>query len=138
MVLHRHQDVGYLVYRAIVLINGKLNLNLTSCCFPRSYFFCFSLSLPLCQEFRRSGVDLSQSVVATCGSGVTAAIIALAAHTLHTSLPVYDVSNCLWLSSDNMFVSSYCILRLWYEMVVKWTRFCVPIYHLAVCAIRIR
>ena len=52
-------------------------------------------------------MDLSQLVVATCGSGVTAAIIALAAHTLHISLPVCDVSNCLWFSSDNdMFASS--------------------------------
>ncbi|CAI8028773.1 3-mercaptopyruvate sulfurtransferase, partial [Geodia barretti] len=38
----------------------------------------------LASEFQRSEVDLTQPVVATCGSGVTAAIIALAAHSLNT------------------------------------------------------
>ena len=42
-------------------------------------------------EFVAAGVDLSQPVVATCGSGVTAAHIALAAHTLGADIPVYDV-----------------------------------------------
>ena len=50
-----------------------------------------SLSLCLSLEFQRSGVDLTQPVVATCGSGVTAAIIALAAHSLNTTIPLYDV-----------------------------------------------
>ena len=50
-----------------------------------------SPSLYLALEFQRSEVDLTQPVVATCGSGVTAAIIALAAHSLNTTIPLYDV-----------------------------------------------
>ena len=38
-----------------------------------------------------AGVDVSRSMVASCGSGVTAAHIALAAHTLGTQITVYDV-----------------------------------------------
>ncbi|CAI8028765.1 3-mercaptopyruvate sulfurtransferase [Geodia barretti] len=49
-----------------------------------------------CREFQRSGVDLTQPVVATCGSGVTAAIIALAAHSLNTTIPLYDGSWSEW------------------------------------------
>jgi thiosulfate/3-mercaptopyruvate sulfurtransferase len=50
----------------------------------------------LASEFQRSGVDLTQPVVATCGSGVTAAIIALAAHSLNTTIPLYDGSWSEW------------------------------------------
>ena len=37
---------------------------------------------PSLAEFESAGVDVSRSMVASCGSGVTAAHIAIAAHTL--------------------------------------------------------
>ena len=39
-------------------------------------------------EFKSAGVDMGQPLVATCGSGVTAAHIALAAHILNSHIPV--------------------------------------------------
>lgn len=41
--------------------------------------------------FESAGVDLSLPMVSTCGSGVTAAIITLAAHLLNQEVPLYDV-----------------------------------------------
>ena len=60
-------------------------------------------------EFVAAGVDLSQPVVDTCGSGVTAAHIALAAHTLGADIPVYDVrySVCIILCT----MSWNCVYR---------------------------
>ncbi|CAI8017375.1 Thiosulfate sulfurtransferase [Geodia barretti] len=53
-------------------------------------------NIRILDEFQRSGVDLTQPVVATCGSGVTAALIALAAHSLNTTTPLYDGSWSEW------------------------------------------
>ena len=36
-------------------------------------------------------MNLSAPMVSTCGSGVTAAIVTLAAHLLHKDVPLYDV-----------------------------------------------
>ena len=57
----------------------------------------FALSLPpslppTLAEFESAGVDVSRSMVASCSSGVTAAHIALAAHTVGTQITVYEVS----------------------------------------------
>ena len=41
--------------------------------------------------FQNAGIDLNQPLVATCGSGVTASILAFAAYILHKDVPVYDV-----------------------------------------------
>ena len=41
--------------------------------------------------FENAGIDLSQPLVASCGSGVTASILAFAAYMLHKDVPVYDV-----------------------------------------------
>jgi len=43
-------------------------------------------------EFLRAGVDLDKAMVGSCGSGVTACILAFAAHMLGKDMPVYDVS----------------------------------------------
>ena len=51
-------------------------------------------------EFQSAGVDVCQPMVATCGSGVTAAHIALAGYTLGANnIPVYDVSHTLLYST---------------------------------------
>lgn len=44
------------------------------------------------QEFLKAGVDLNKPIIATCGSGVTACWISLAASLLGKEIPVYDGS----------------------------------------------
>lgn len=46
--------------------------------------------------FTDARVDLDRPIVATCGSGVTAAVIAFAAHLLGREVPIYDGSWAEW------------------------------------------
>jgi thiosulfate/3-mercaptopyruvate sulfurtransferase len=46
--------------------------------------------------FDAAGVDLDKPLVATCGSGITASVIAFAAHLLGRDVPVYDGSWSEW------------------------------------------
>lgn len=46
--------------------------------------------------FEAAGVDLDRPLVATCGSGITASVIAFAAHLLGRDVPVYDGSWSEW------------------------------------------
>ncbi len=46
--------------------------------------------------FADAAVDLDRPIVATCGSGVTAAVIAFAAHLLGREVPIYDGSWAEW------------------------------------------
>lgn len=39
-----------------------------------------------------AGVDLSRPMVMSCGSGMTAGVLSLAAHMLRIQAPIYDVS----------------------------------------------
>ena len=92
------------------------------------------LSVPLTPEFQAAGVDLSQPMVATCGSGVTATHIALAAHILGTDIPVYDVcayahmnvcihtSTCSQLSCLGSLGSSVVERSVYIECRVSWVR----------------
>ncbi len=49
------------------------------------------------EQFERAGVDLRTPVVCSCGSGVTACVLALALETLgHTAVSVYDGSWTDW------------------------------------------
>ncbi|WP_254605053.1 sulfurtransferase, partial [Sphingomonas bacterium] len=50
----------------------------------------------LAAAFREAGVDPDQSFVATCGSGVTAAVLAFGAHLLGTPAAIYDGSWSEW------------------------------------------
>lgn len=43
--------------------------------------------------FEKAGIDLDLPLVASCGSGVTASVLAFAAYILHKDVPVYDVSD---------------------------------------------
>jgi len=53
--------------------------------------------------FEAAGVDLNTPVTASCGSGVTAAIIALALYTLgHEDTPVYDGSWAEWGAREDL------------------------------------
>jgi thiosulfate/3-mercaptopyruvate sulfurtransferase len=57
--------------------------------------------------FRESGVDPSKPVITTCGSGVTAAILALGLAVLgHDETPVYDGSWAEWGSREDAEVVS--------------------------------
>lgn len=52
---------------------------------------------PLRQEFVAAGVDLDKPMVATCGSGITAAVLAFGAHLLGaTDTAIYDGSWSEW------------------------------------------
>lgn len=48
--------------------------------------------------FRAAGIDPSRPIVCTCGSGLSAAILALALHqaTGGKLVPIYDGSFCEW------------------------------------------
>jgi thiosulfate/3-mercaptopyruvate sulfurtransferase len=46
--------------------------------------------------FADAGLDLEKPLVATCGSGITASVIAFAAHLLGRDVPVYDGSWSEW------------------------------------------
>ncbi|MEO3429963.1 3-mercaptopyruvate sulfurtransferase [Pelagibius sp. CAU 1746] len=49
------------------------------------------------ERFAEAGVDLNRPVIATCGSGVTAAVLSLALHRLgHRDVAVYDGSWSEW------------------------------------------
>jgi len=48
------------------------------------------------EEFLRAGVDLDKAMVGSCGSGVTACVLAFAAHMLGKDIPVYDGSWTEW------------------------------------------
>ena len=50
------------------------------------------LAVHVSAAFQLAGVDLSNPMVSTCGSGITAAVVTLAAHLLHSEVPLYDVS----------------------------------------------
>jgi thiosulfate/3-mercaptopyruvate sulfurtransferase len=47
-------------------------------------------------EFDAVGIDLEKPLVATCGSGITACVIAFAAHLIGQDVPVYDGSWTQW------------------------------------------
>jgi thiosulfate/3-mercaptopyruvate sulfurtransferase len=47
--------------------------------------------------FEKAGVDLSRPIINTCGSGVTAAVLALAQSIAgHDDAAIYDASWCEW------------------------------------------
>jgi thiosulfate/3-mercaptopyruvate sulfurtransferase len=50
----------------------------------------------LAEAFREAGVDLARPIVATCGSGVTASVLALALEVLGAPTAVYDGSWAEW------------------------------------------
>ncbi|MEH3158965.1 MAG: 3-mercaptopyruvate sulfurtransferase [Sphingomonas taxi] len=48
------------------------------------------------QAFTDAGVDIDRPMVATCGSGITAAVLAFGAHLVGKAMPIYDGSWSEW------------------------------------------
>lgn len=48
------------------------------------------------EAFAAAGVDLDRPMVATCGSGITAAVLAFGAHLVGKDMPIYDGSWSEW------------------------------------------
>jgi thiosulfate/3-mercaptopyruvate sulfurtransferase len=76
-------------------IPGSRNLPFTELLDPRD-----KTLLPadrLATRFRAAGIDLARPVVASCGSGMTAAVLALALHLVgHRDVAIYDGSWAEW------------------------------------------
>ena len=54
------------------------------------------------QAFAAAGVDLGKPVVTTCGSGITASVLALGLHVIgHKKVAVYDGSWTEWASQPD-------------------------------------
>ena len=56
---------------------------------------------PLRAEFASAGVDLTRPLVTTCGSGLTAAVLAFGAHLLGNDAALYDGSWSEWGSDPS-------------------------------------
>jgi thiosulfate/3-mercaptopyruvate sulfurtransferase len=51
----------------------------------------------LLEHIEKAGIDLSRPIVTTCGSGITASVLALALHEIgHKDFAVYDGSWSEW------------------------------------------
>jgi thiosulfate/3-mercaptopyruvate sulfurtransferase len=58
-------------------------------------------------SFKAAGVDLDQPIITTCGSGVSAAILALALARLgHWDTPIYDGSWTEWASQTDADIAT--------------------------------
>ena len=77
-------------------IPGSINLPFISLLNPEDNFT-FRSTEEIKAALDNAGVDLSRPIVTSCGSGVTAAVVAFALHLIgHEDVPVYDGSWAEW------------------------------------------
>jgi len=85
-------------------VPGSLNLPFTDIVGPDGRLLPASM---LADRFRSAGVDLDRPVVTTCGSGVTASVLALGLFRLgRADVPVYDGSWSEWGGRDDVPVAT--------------------------------
>jgi len=77
-------------------IPGSINLPFIALLNPKDNFT-FKSSADIEAAFRDAGVDFSKPIITSCGSGVTAAVVAFALHLIgYEDVPVYDGSWAEW------------------------------------------
>jgi thiosulfate/3-mercaptopyruvate sulfurtransferase len=76
-------------------IPGSYNLPFNELLDPKAKTFLSADQIA--ERFRRAGIDLTKPIVTSCGSGVTAAVLAFALHLIgHNDVALYDGSWAEW------------------------------------------
>ena len=83
-------------------VPGAINLPFPELMIPRKDYL-YRTADEIAAAFASAGIDFSKTVVSSCGSGLTAAVISFAAHLLgHENAAVYDGSWAEWGNLDGL------------------------------------
>src|SRR3546814_12439158 len=70
----------------------------------------------LAAEFRAAGIDVDRPMAATCGSGITAAVLVFGAHLLGRRAALYDGSWTEWGRSEEHTSELQSLMRISYAV----------------------